>query len=127
RPGQTSRSSSASSSGLSPERHTLVRWASADLAHPAVLVLGAAVLDVQQVVADGLRLLAGRPVGDVLHAPLGRVEADDRGDDRGGAAGERLDDVAGVQTVAQLVDGHGALDGGEAVVGREGEDGVAGD
>src|SRR6478735_159895 len=74
-----------------------------DAVHPAERVLGAAVLDVDQRLAHLRGDLAA--LGRARHLAAGPVQAADRGDDRGGAAGEDLRDPAAGDAVAPLVDG----------------------
>src|SRR5690349_2278753 len=84
-----------------PERYT-----SDDLAHPPEGVLGAAVLDVDQGLADGEGEV-GRRRRRCRAAPP--AELADRRDDGRGAAGEDLGDLAAGHAVAPLVDREPAL------------------
>src|SRR5664280_577710 len=90
---------------------------SGKLVQPAVGVLGAAVLDVQQRLTD----LDGH--GSRLRCQLDRsalpLERADRRDDRGRATGEGLDDVATAGTVTPIVDRDLALVGAQTEIGRE--------
>src|SRR3954451_22572414 len=92
---------------------------SGEAAHPAVRVVTAAVLDVEQGLADragdGADLVAAavavrRPSGQRCHG-LAAVpdQPTDRGDHGGGPAGEDLADLAARDAVAPLVDEDAAL------------------
>src|SRR5215217_4261782 len=76
---------------------------------PAVRVLGAAVLDVEQLVTDrgGIPVLV--PLAAVVDRATVPAQLTHRGDHGGGAAGEDLDDLAAGGPLFPLLDGDAAL------------------
>src|SRR4051812_29940394 len=74
---------------------------------PAGGVVGAAVLDVDERLADLHR--EGSRLGGALDLAAGPLQRADRRHDGGGAAGEDLGDLAGGDALAPLVDGEPAL------------------
>src|SRR5690348_14159270 len=83
----------------------MVRGASDQAGQPAVGVLGAAVLDVEQPLADGPGDLAVVDPVAVVARATGPAQLTHGRDHRGGAAGEDLDDVAAGRAVLPLLDG----------------------
>src|SRR5690606_36717406 len=100
--------------------------ASAQLVHPAVLVLGRAALDVEQGLAQLLRDLSGLAAA-LLPLGTGPLDGADGGDDGGGAAGEDLGEGAVLRVALPLVDGDPLLDGLVAQVAGDAQQGVTGD
>src|SRR5450755_1509639 len=109
-----------------PRRGALVAAGRDQLVNPAVGIRAAAALD-----ADELLAQPGghRPRRAVPDDPLaaGAAHGTDRGDDRRGAAGEDLGDLAGGAVRLPLLDRDPVLEGGDAQVRPELEQRVAGD
>lgn len=80
----------------------------------------------QQLLADGHRGGTGPPVAD-RHVELVPAQPEDGADHRGGAGGEDLGDRPGAAAFQQLRQTDGALHQGQAVLGAQGQDAVAGD
>src|SRR5690625_1003330 len=93
---------------------------------PAVLVLGAAVLDVGELLVEPLGECARSTVGDRDVEGLPR-QTPDRGDDRGGAAGEDLAHRTVLDPCEQPAQRDVALLDRHPVSREEGEDGGASD